>query len=158
MPIPLGDLNKDRPVQRVERDGTILYWHRGEWVSCDHDRRKTTYTRQPCVCGRPLWPPRGRGRGESLLSPRRAQVWLRTGDMYSDYWRGMSWRKIAKKYGYAGPSGAWQAVYRHRDAVPGSRTGYRAPNMKRAWRILNEIGAEVQAIQAGEPERLKETK
>ena len=49
------------------------------WRACRH-RAEQTYTREPCSCGRELWPPRGRGRGESLMSPRRLDAKMRTAD------------------------------------------------------------------------------
>lgn len=153
MPIPLGDKYKDRPRRIVDKDGDSFYQRGNVWVYCPHDAKGTTYTRKPCVCGRPLWPPRGRGRGESLYSPRRVAAIGRAVDMYNDYWRGMSWRQVARKYGYSGPSGAWQVVYRNADKIPGSQPGYRAPNMKRMGALLAVIEAEAQAIVAGEPER-----
>lgn len=81
---------------------------------CEH-RPGTTYTRQPCSCGRELWPPRGRGRGESLLSPRRIAAKLRTIEAMQLHGQGYSYKQIAQKLGYADHSGPAHAVQRIRD-------------------------------------------
>lgn len=64
-----------------------------------------TYTRM-------TWPPRGRGRGESLTSPRRIAAKLRTADILAMRSRGMTWEAIAQELGYADKSGPWRAVRR----------------------------------------------
>src|SRR5258708_15533849 len=73
------------------------------------------YTRAPCSCGRELWPPRGRGRGESLLSPRRVAAKLQALDALALAASGYTYRTIARTLGYRTTSGAWQAVQRLRD-------------------------------------------
>jgi hypothetical protein len=96
---------------------------------CPHTPDQT-YTREPCSCGRELWPPRGRGRGESLLSPRRIEAKLKAVDALALHIQGWPYRAIAAKLAYKTTSGAWQAVQRIRDheaewARWESRTGRR---------------------------------
>lgn len=80
---------------------------------CTHTPGQT-YTREPCSCGRELWPPRGRGRGESLYSPRRIEAKLKACDAYALHIMGTSYAAIATQLGYRTPSGAWRAVQRIR--------------------------------------------
>jgi hypothetical protein len=59
------------------------------------------------------WPPVGRGRGESIYSPRRIEAMLKAReafDMYYEY--GLTWSEVAAKLGYASRSGPWMAVRR----------------------------------------------
>jgi hypothetical protein len=81
---------------------------------CEHTPAET-YTRYPCSCGRELWPPRGRGRGESLLSPRRIAAKLTAIEAMKLHIQGVSYARIARSLGYRTPSGAWRAVQRIRD-------------------------------------------
>lgn len=81
---------------------------------CRHTPAQT-YTREPCSCGRPLWPPRGRGRGESLLSPRRIAAKLRAIEAWRLNLMGYTWEAIAAQLGYRTRGGAWRAVQRLRD-------------------------------------------
>src|SRR5579859_1951981 len=67
--------------------------------SCPHTPAQT-YTREPCSCGRALWPPRGRGRGESLTSPRRMEAFLRSFDAMALHVKGYPYRIIAQQLGY----------------------------------------------------------
>jgi hypothetical protein len=62
-----------------------------------------------------VWPPRGRGRGESLLSPRRIEAKLKALDALALHLQGYPYRLIATTLGYQTTSGAWQAVQRLRD-------------------------------------------
>lgn len=73
------------------------------------------YTREPCSCGRELWPPRGRGRGESLTSPRRVAAKLRALDALRLHCEGKTYARIAQELGYKTPSGAFRAVQRIHD-------------------------------------------
>lgn len=82
--------------------------------ACEHTPDQT-YTREPCSCGRELWPPRGRGRGESVLSPRRLAAKLKALDALELHIRGWSYEAIARRLGYRDASGAWRAVQRIRD-------------------------------------------
>lgn len=96
---------------------------------CEH-RPDQTYTRAPCSCGRELWPPRGRGRGESLNSPRRQRAQMKAIQATELYTQGWSYAAIARKLGYADTSGAWRAVQRLRDKEAAwdnyeRRTGHR---------------------------------
>jgi hypothetical protein len=86
----------------------------GRYRVCRH-RPDQTYTRYPCNCGRELWPPRGRGRGESLLSPRRIEAKLKAIDANEMHIKGASYARNAVILGYKTPSGAWRAVQRIRD-------------------------------------------
>ncbi len=58
------------------------------------------------------WPPRGRGRGESLLSPRRIEARQRAHQALALWRAGYTWQAIARMLGYADKSGAWRAVRR----------------------------------------------
>jgi hypothetical protein len=86
--------------------------HGNAWAHCPHDARGTTFTREPCVCGREQWPLRGRGRGESKYSPRRAQAQMLIPDMMALRFRGLTWDQIAARYGYKDRSGPFRLVYR----------------------------------------------
>jgi hypothetical protein len=74
------------------------------------------YTRRPCSCGRTLWPPHGRGRGESLTSPRRVDAKLKALEAMHLHVAGETYKDIARRLGYRSASGAWMAVQRLRDA------------------------------------------
>lgn len=77
-----------------------------------HHTPTQRYTRQPCSCGRTLWPPRGRGRGEALLSRRRVAAKLRALEALELWSSGLSYRRIAAQLGYQTAGGAWRAVQR----------------------------------------------
>lgn len=64
-----------------------------------------TYTRD-------TWPPRGRGRGEALSSPRRVAAKLRAFEALHLRNKGYGWATIASLLGYKCPSGAWRACDR----------------------------------------------
>lgn len=78
---------------------------------CRHTPHQT-YTRHECVCGRPIWPIKGRGRGESILSHRRVAARMRALEAATLYASGMSFRQTAAQLGYKTGSGAWRAVTR----------------------------------------------
>ena len=88
---------------------------------CQH-RSGDTYTHEPCSCGRPLWPPRGRGRGESLLSPRRIAATLRTAEALRLRIEGATYAAIARQLGYRTRGGAWRAIHRALARYPYGRT------------------------------------
>jgi len=69
-----------------------------------------TYTRA-------TWPPRGRGRGESLSSARRIEAKLRAYKALQMRRAGSSWRLIAARLGFRDRSGPWRAVRRLYDRV-----------------------------------------
>ena len=99
----------------------------GDWDPqrfCEHTPNDA-YTRAPCSCGRPLWPPKGRGRGESMLSRRRVAARLKTVEAEKLRVQGYSYQAIADMLGYATASGVWRALQRLRD--------YRA-----AWRLYED--------------------
>lgn len=61
---------------------------------------------------RRCWPPRGRGRGETRYSIRRAQAVFRTVEALKLRIHGATYRQIALTLGYADKSVAWNAVHR----------------------------------------------
>ncbi len=63
------------------------------------------------------WPPVGRGRGESLYSPRRIEAKLRAVQAFELWRAGATWEQVARKLGYADKSGAWRAVRRMIDRL-----------------------------------------
>ncbi len=81
---------------------------------CEH-RPDDVYTREPCSCGRELWPPRGRGRGESLSSPRRIEAKVKALHAMELHCLGVTYDSIARQLGYRTRGGAWRAVQRIRD-------------------------------------------
>jgi hypothetical protein len=91
----------------------ILGDHVDPFAVCRHTPEQT-YTRQPCSCGRTLWPPRGRGRGESLTSPRRIAARLRELQAIDLHIAGYSYAEIARQLGYRDHSGPAHAVQRLR--------------------------------------------
>lgn len=118
---------------RGGRPATGLWWdveHMDPLRECHHTPAQT-YTRRPCSCGRPLWPPHGRGRGESLTSPRRIAAKLRALDALQMVCMGYSYETIARQLGYRHRGSAYHAVQRLRDQAAAwtnfeERTGYRA--------------------------------
>lgn len=68
--------------------------------------------RPRCTYIRATWPPRGRGRGESLCSPRRIEAKLRAVQALELWQAGATWEAIAHQLGYSDKSGAWRAVRR----------------------------------------------
>jgi hypothetical protein len=69
-----------------------------------------TYTRQ-------TWPPRGRGRGESLTSPRRLKAKSRAAEVLRLRGQGFTWQQIAQRTGFADPSGPYHAYKRTLDRL-----------------------------------------
>ena len=67
-----------------------------------------TYTRY-------TWPPRGRGRGESLISPRRIAAKLRVCEVMQLRTQGHTWASIARATGFKDASGPYRAVKRALD-------------------------------------------
>ena len=77
---------------------------------------------QGCMCDvtprpghtyvRATWPPRNRGRGESLTSPRRMASKFRALRAFQLRIEGYTWRQIAARLGFKDKSGAWRAVNR----------------------------------------------
>jgi len=66
---------------------------------------------------RATWPPRGRGRGESLLSPRRIDAKLRAAEVIELRFQGCSWQAIANRLGFRDRSGPWRACRRLYDRL-----------------------------------------
>lgn len=120
---------------------------------CEHTPDET-YTKRPCSCGRELWPPRGRGRGESVLSPRRVAAKLRAIEAVDLHCKGWTLQRIARKLGYADASGVWRALQRIRDEEAAwrnyeDRTGHRPYHRHRPTRgemeaAYEEIAARLQ--------------
>ena len=73
-----------------------------------------TYTRL-------TWPPRGRGRGESLYSPRRIEAKLRACEVMQLRAVGHTWASIARATGFKDASGAYRAMKRALDRVDWDR-------------------------------------
>ena len=66
---------------------------------------------------RATWPPRGRGRGESLYSPRRIEAKLRAAKAVQMRFDGYSFAAIANTIGFKDRSGAWRAIRRTFDRI-----------------------------------------
>lgn len=99
--------SKSKQRQRQRTSSNPAY---DPWVYCQHTS-DLTYTRNPCSCGRTFWPPRGRGRGESLLSPRRIEATLRTSEILRLRIAGMTYAAIGRRLGMS-KSGVWRAERR----------------------------------------------
>lgn len=69
-----------------------------------------TYTRD-------TWPPRGRGRGESLISPRRIKAKLRAIQVIKLRMHDHTWDSIARSLGFKDASGPYRAYKRITDRV-----------------------------------------
>jgi hypothetical protein len=65
-----------------------------------------------CTYTRETWPPRGRGRAESLTSPRRIAAKVRALQAVRLRFAGHTWLSIAQTLGFADASGAWRACRR----------------------------------------------
>lgn len=63
------------------------------------------------------WPPRGRGRGESLSSPRRVEAKLRAVTVLRLRMAGRTWKLIARRLGYRDASGPYRAYRRALDRL-----------------------------------------
>jgi hypothetical protein len=69
-----------------------------------------TYTRD-------TWPPRGRGRGESLLSPRRCAAKMRAVEVIRLRSQGLTFTQIARRLRFRDGSGAYRAMRRSIDRI-----------------------------------------
>src|SRR5947209_3071386 len=86
------------------------------------DGREIDATPRPgCTYTRATWPPRGRGRGESICSPRRIEARLRVPRILQLRAQGHTWQSIARTLGYKCPSGPWRAVRRTVDRMDRDR-------------------------------------
>ncbi|SRR6266516_308224 len=63
------------------------------------------------------WPPRGRGRGESLTSPRRIAAKLRTIEVLRLRTASHTWQEIARATGFRDASGPYRAYKRAIDRI-----------------------------------------
>lgn len=70
-----------------------------------------------CHYTKDTYPPRGRGRGESLLSPRRIKARYRVREAVRLRRSGHTWQTIATTLGYSDPSGPWRAIRRTCDRI-----------------------------------------
>ena len=70
-----------------------------------------------CTYTRYTWPPRGRGRGESLTSSRRIEAKLRAAEVIRMRMEGHTWEVIAHRLGFADASGPWRAARRTFDRI-----------------------------------------
>jgi hypothetical protein len=66
---------------------------------------------------RDTWPPRGRGRGESLLSPRRVAAKMRSIEVIRLRAQGLTFTQIARNLGFRDGSGAYRAMKRSLDRI-----------------------------------------
>jgi hypothetical protein len=89
-------------------------WNKVEWIdNFPHDvtpEPGNTYTHE-------TWPPRGRGRGESLYSVRRIAAKLRAIEVIRLHGDGLTWQTIAAKLGFADASGPYRAYRRTLDRL-----------------------------------------
>jgi hypothetical protein len=74
-----------------------------------------------CTYTRATWPPRGRGRGESLYSPRRVEAKLRAVEVIQLRIEGHTWDYIARVTGFKDASGPYRAMKRMIDRVDWDR-------------------------------------
>ena len=84
------------------------------WIDDETPQLGHTYTRA-------TWPPRGRGRGESLLSPRRIAAKLRSVEVIRLRSEGLTWKVIASMLGFKDASGPYRAMKRAMDRVDWDR-------------------------------------
>jgi hypothetical protein len=102
--------------------------HQGRYVTFCRDTYGHIRPHAPgCDYCRLCWPPRGRGRGESLSSPRRLAALLRARDAYRMYgglpaprWLrlrpfGPTLEQVARACGYKTKGGAWRAIHHYHD-------------------------------------------
>lgn len=88
-------------------------WHpHGGWSDVTPAPGRT-YTRE-------TWPPRGRGRGESLTSPRRISAKLRAVKVLQLRCAGLTFQQIGYKVGLSA-SGAYRAMQRTIDRIDWDR-------------------------------------
>lgn len=74
-----------------------------------------------CTYTRDTWPPRGRGRGESLTSPRRLEAKLRAVEVIRMRIDGNTWQAIARSLGFRDASGPYRAFRRTIDRLDWDR-------------------------------------
>lgn len=106
-------------------------WHKSiirDGMECDATPRPgRTYTRE-------TWPPRGRGRGESLTSARRLAAKLRTVEVLRLRRAGCTWQEIARATGFRDASGPYRAVKRATERIDWDKQRYeemqRAPGRR----------------------------
>jgi len=105
---------ESNPFVGRPRTARRLSWRKEEWIGgCLHDttpRAGNTYTRE-------TWPPRGRGRGESLYSIRRVHAKLRAIEVFRLRIQDKTWQHIADTLGYRTASGAYRAYKRMNDRM-----------------------------------------
>jgi hypothetical protein len=97
-----------------------LSWRKQEWVKDEFFPHGifTDVTPQPGhTYTRETWPPRGRGRGESLFSPRRIAAKIRAAEVVRLRCQGYTWEQIARATGFKDASGAYRAWKRTLDRI-----------------------------------------
>jgi hypothetical protein len=102
------------------RTARRLSWHKQEWIYDEFHPHGIladvtpapgrTYTRE-------TYPPRGRGRGESLTSPRRIKAKLRALQVFKLHLAGLTYAQIARRLGFRDASGAYRAQKRMLDRI-----------------------------------------
>jgi len=100
-------------------------WHEEAWITDEFfpDGILADVTPKP---GRryikATWPPRGRGRGEPMFSPRRIDAQLRAAEAIRlRCHERLTWEEIAASLGFADKSGAWRAAQRAIDRMERER-------------------------------------
>ena len=102
-----------------------LSWHKTEvaynWADVP-DGTLCDVTPVPgCTYTRFTWPPRGRGRGESLTSPRRLASKRRAVEVIRMSINGFTWQEIARSLGFRDASGPYRAFRRTIDRLDWDR-------------------------------------
>lgn len=96
-------------------------WRKEEYSQGRHDVPDGTLCDETPEAGRTYtrrtWPPRGRGRGESLYSPRRMKAKLRAIEVLRMRIANHTWAHIARVLGFKDASGAYRAYRRAIDRV-----------------------------------------
>jgi hypothetical protein len=110
-------------------------WRKQEWITDELHPHGVLADVTPApgrTYTRSTWPPRGRGRGESLLSPRRIEAKLRTVEVIRLRAEGHTWEVIARKLGYSDASGPYRAYKRAVDRMDWDR--HRAAELRKHHR------------------------
>lgn len=102
------------------RTGKRYTWDKQEWITDELHPQGILADVTPspgCTYTRATWPPRGRGRGESLYSPRRISAKLRAVEVFRLRASGHTWQSIANMLGFRDASGPYRAWRRIEDRV-----------------------------------------
>jgi len=107
-------MGRPRTARRLSWDKTII----AQGLPDVPDGTICDVTPAPgCTYTRYTWPPRGRGRGESLISPRRIEAKLRATKVIELRIEGHTWESIARATGFKDASGPYRAMKRAIDRV-----------------------------------------